>query len=62
MLIDTEGEGRLLFFKNGRQSNPGFVGGVSGGLVPGVNMHYQGQQVTVTLLPDAEEPAGCWCV
>jgi hypothetical protein len=25
VLIDTEGEGRVLFFKNGKQSGPGFV-------------------------------------
>ena len=54
-LIDTEGEGRVLFFKNGQQFGPGFVGGVSGRLVLGVQMIYKGQQCT--LLPDAEEPA-----
>ena len=32
VLIDTEGEGRVLFFKNGQQFGPGFVGGVSGRL------------------------------
>ena len=56
VLIDTEGEGRVLFFKNGQQFGPGFVGGVSGRLVLGVQMYSQGCQCT--LLPDAEEPAG----
>ena len=55
VLIDTEGEGRVLFFKNGEQFGPGFAGGVSGHLVLGVQMYFKGQQVT--LLPDAEEPA-----
>ena len=55
VLIDTEGEGRVLFFKNGEQLGPGFVGGVSGRLVLGVQAYWKGQQVT--LLPDAEEPA-----
>ena len=55
VLIDTEGEGRVLFFKNGEQFGPGFVGGVSGRLVLGVQMANGGCQVT--LLPDAEEPA-----
>jgi len=54
VLIDTEGGGRVLFFKNGQQFGPGFVGGVSG-LVLGVHMYFKGCQVT--LLPDAEEPA-----
>ena len=53
VLIDTEGEGRVLFFKNGRQFGPGYMGGVSGRLVLGVQMYNEGQQVT--LLPDAEE-------
>ena len=55
VLIDTEGEGRVLFFKNGKQFGPGFVGGVSGRLVLGVQTYYEGCQCT--LLPDAEEPA-----
>ena len=55
VLIDTEGEGRVLFFKNGEQFGPGFVGGVSGRLVLGVQMYAKGCQCT--LLPDAEEPA-----
>ena len=55
VLIDTQGEGRVLFFKNGQQFGPGFVGGVSGRLVLGVQMYGTGCQVT--LLPDAEEPA-----
>ena len=55
VLIDTEGEGRVLLFKNGEQFGPGFVGGVCGRLVLGVQMYSQGGQVT--LLPDAEEPA-----
>ena len=54
VLIDTEGEGRVLFFKNGEQFGPGFVGGVSGRLVLGVQMKNEGCQCT--LLPDAEEP------
>ena len=55
VLIDTEGEGRVLFFKNGEQFGPGFVGGVRGRLVLGVEMLFEGCQCT--LLPDAEEPA-----
>ena len=55
VLIDTEGEGRVLFFKNGLQFGPGFVGGVSGRVLLGVQMYSQGCQCT--LLPDAEEPA-----
>ena len=55
MLIGTEGEGRVLFFKNGEQFGPGFVGGVSGRLVLGVHTAGEGQQCTQ--LPDAEEPA-----
>ena len=55
VLIDTEGEGRVLFFKNGEQFGPGFVGGVSDRLVLGVQMANAGLQCT--LLPDAEEPS-----
>ena len=55
VLIDTEGEGRVLFFQNGEQFGPGYVGGVSGRLVLGVQMGCIRCQVT--LLPDAEEPA-----
>ena len=55
VLIDTEGEGRVLFFKNGEQFGPGFVGDVSGRLVLGVQMGNKGCQCT--LLPDAKEPA-----
>ena len=55
VLIDTEGAGRVLFFKNGEQFGPGHVGGVNGRLVLGVHMLYKDQQCT--LLPDAEEPA-----
>ena len=45
----------IQFFKNGKQFGPGFVGGVSGRMVLGVQTYYEGCQVT--LLPDAEEPA-----
>ena len=55
VLIDTEGEGRVLFFKNGQQFGPGFVGDVSGRLVLGVQTYWR--ECQCTLLPDAEEPA-----
>ena len=55
VLIDTEGEGCVLFFKNGQQFGPGYVGGVSGRLVLGVQLGNVNHQVT--LLPDADEPA-----
>ena len=62
VLIDTEGEGRVLFFKNGKKFGPGFSGGVTGKLLLGVQTHNEGCQCT--LLPGAEEPAeldtGCW--
>ena len=54
VLIDTEGDGRVVFFKNGKKFGPGFSGGVKGKLLLGVQTKYKGQKCT--LLPDATVP------
>ena len=54
VLIDTEGDGRVVFFKNGKKFGPGFSGGVKGKLLLGVQTYGTGQQCT--LLPDATVP------
>ena len=57
VLIDTEGDGRVVFFKNGKKFGPGFRGGVKGKLLLGVQTRWEGQQCT--LLPDATVPTAC---
>ena len=54
VLIDTEGDGRVVFFKNGKKFGPGFSGGVKGKLLLGVQTYFTGCQVT--LLPGATVP------
>ena len=61
VLVDLEEKegrqgGSIRFFVNGEQFGPGFESGVTGPLVPGVRMWTAGQKVT--LLPDAQRPAG----
>jgi hypothetical protein len=61
VLVDLkEKEGRqggsILFFVNGVKFGSGFTSGMAGPLVLGVNMADEGQKVT--LLPDAQKPAG----
>jgi hypothetical protein len=61
VLVDLEEKegrqgGSIQFFVNGANFGAGFESGVTGPLVLGVEMEFIGQ--TVTLLPDAQSPAG----
>ena len=61
VLVDLDGGeggdgGSVRFFVNGLEYGSGFKSGVVGPVVLGVELHYLSQQVT--LLPDAEKPAG----
>ena len=61
VLVDLEEKegrhgGSIQFFVNGLKFGSGFESGVTGPLVPGVRVHHTGQ--TVTLLLDAQRPAG----
>ena len=48
--------GSVRFFVNGSEYGPGFKSGVVGPVVLGVELFFKNQKVT--LLPDAERPAG----
>ena len=60
VLVDLDGEGgdggSVRFFVNGSEYGPGFKSGVVGPVVLGVEFCNKSQKVT--LLPDAEKPAG----
>ena len=61
MLVDLDGGeggdgGSVRFFVNGSEYGPGFKSGVAGPVVLGVELVCKGQ--VVTLLPDAQKPAG----
>ena len=61
VLVDLDGGeggdgGSVRFFVNGSEYGPGFKSGVTGPVVLGVEIFAQGQ--VVTLLPDAQKPAG----
>ena len=61
VLVDLEEKegrqgGSIQFFVNGAKFGSGFESGVAGPLVLGVEMSSKGQKVT--LLPDAQMPAG----
>jgi hypothetical protein len=61
VLVDLEEKegrqgGSIQFFVNGAKFGSGFESGVTGPLVLGVEMEFIGQKVT--LLPDAQRPAG----
>jgi hypothetical protein len=57
-LEEKEGRqgGSIQFFVNGAKFGSGFESGVTGPLVLGAQMIFQGQKVT--LCPDAQKPAG----
>ena len=48
--------GSVRFFVNGLEHGSGFKSGVKGPVVLGAQMYYTSQKLT--LLPDAEKPAG----
>ena len=61
VLVDLDGGeggdgGSVRFFVNGSEYGSGFKSGVTGPVVLGVELYAQGQ--IVTLLPDAQKPAG----
>jgi hypothetical protein len=61
VLVDLEEKegrqgGSIQFFVNGAKFGAGFESGVAGPLVLGVELAFKGQKVT--LLPDAQMPAG----
>ena len=61
VLVDLDGGeggdgGSVRFFVNGSEYGPGFKSGVTGPVVLVVELAYTSQKVT--LLPDAERPAG----
>ena len=61
VLVDLDGGeggdgGSVRFFVNGSEYGPGFKSGVKGPVMLGVQLSGIGQ--VVTLLPDAQEPAG----
>ena len=61
VLVDLDGGeggdgGSVRFFVNGSEYGAGFKSGVVGPVVLGVELVYTSQKVT--LLPDAEKPAG----
>ena len=61
VLVDLDGGeggdgGSVHFFVNGSEYGPGFKSGVVGPVVLGVELYYKNQKLT--LLPDAEKPAG----
>ena len=61
VLVDLDGGeggdgGSVRFFVNGSKYGPGFKSGVKGPVVLGVELIYKSQKVT--LLPEAEKPAG----
>ena len=61
VLVDLDGGeggdgGSVRFFVNGSEYGPGYKSGVTGPVVLGVEL-MQAAQV-VTLLPDAQKPAG----
>ena len=61
VLVDLDGGeggegGSVRFFVNGSEYGPGFKSGVLGPVVLGVEMWQKG--ASVTLLPDAQPPAG----
>ena len=61
VLVDLDGGeggdgGSVRFFVNGSEYGPGFKSGVVGPVVLGVELFFINQKLT--LLPDAERPAG----
>jgi len=61
VLVDLDGGeggdgGSIRFFVNGSEYGSGFKSGVVGPVVLGVELSVKGQ--VVTLLPDAQKPAG----
>ena len=61
VLVDLDGGeggdgGSVRFFVNGSEYGPGHKSGVKGPVVLGIQLANQGQ--VVTLLPDAQNPAG----
>ena len=63
VLVDLDGGeggegGSVRFFVNGSEYGPGYKSGVKGPVVLAVEVYYEGQVVTLFLLPDAQQLAG----